>query len=292
MSIFVTPSSTSTTNRLPAITTAGIVIAFIAGIGLFVFLLVVYVRRKRGKKSDVEKNVGAPMMAQRVRTSDFKSTGKPKLVSRTNFTSSITLPLHALAPLPPKPAAKQPSKPTFPHGLAVDIVAADFDYSPFSTAPFSPSSEHGGSSIWTARTSIIEPLHRKLSRASSGKKSARTIDTALSSSPAGKEGINLLEVRHIFTPASPDKLVLRIGESLIRSFEDGWCSVSRKSPFESELQPGLAKPSNSADAENIEIGVVPMWVFGKHITEENSRPPRTASMRVTLLSDVEEQEDA
>lgn len=99
----------------------------------------------------------------------------------------------------------------------------------------------------------------------------------------------MLKVRHIFTPLLPDELVLRPNENvtLIRTFEDGWCVVGRKSPYHTSA---LAKSSGrafgqGASPDEVEIGAVPLWVFERRTngSVKAERPMRTDSLGITLF---------
>lgn len=214
----------------------------------------------------------------------YSGLGAPKPISRPHLTASVILP--ARAPLPPVPSAKKfPSGPASPHLVGFDPTDADLDYAPFSPAPFSPSGERPGS-ISIPRSSILASA-RKDSVGSFSSAGSSTIIETLPSSPITKNP-DLLEVRTIFTPHLPDELVLCKGEklTLIRSFDDGWCIVGRKSPF---CVPIPVSPTGGfgkqSPVEDIEIGAVPKWVFESPLLteKEKSRPSRTTSMAVNFV---------
>lgn len=127
--------------------------------------------------------------------------------------------------------------------------------------------------------SISSPSHRNSFTSS--------FRSSLTSGP--REGSEALKVRHVFAPLLPDELVLRQNEkvTLIQSFEDGWCVVGRKSLFHA---PPPGKPNEYAfgqgmAASEVEIGVVPLWVFEKRANGSTrpERPMRIESLGVTIL---------
>ncbi|KAF8589366.1 hypothetical protein K439DRAFT_402255 [Ramaria rubella] len=100
---------------------------------------------------------------------------------------------------------------------------------------------------------------------------------------------DLRKVRRVFAPLLPDELVLRPGEklSLIQSYNDGWCTVGRKSPFHA---PALSKANGYGfgqgyTADEIEVGVVPAWVFetAPRGCAEPARPIREESLGIKLV---------
>lgn len=66
--------------------------------------------------------------------------------------------------------------------------------------------------------------------------------------------------RQLFEPSLPDELAIsRSGEYLtvLQPFDDGWCLVARDAPSSSRRTSFFSVRK----AENVDMGVVPAWVF-------------------------------
>jgi hypothetical protein len=88
--------------------------------------------------------------------------------------------------------------------------------------------------------------------------------------------LDSLPVRQIFPPVLPDELRLtRLGERLtvVKSFDDGWCIVSRakhRSHYHSNSVSSYI--TRSGTNGGVEMGAVPTWCFAKPI--DGRRPER------------------
>lgn len=77
------------------------------------------------------------------------------------------------------------------------------------------------------------------------------------------------KVRQFFQPVLPDELPLsRMGEQLhvVQSFDDGWCLVAQNNSRRSRASFSLFNPSRlsarvESNGENVQLGLVPAWVF-------------------------------
>ncbi|KAF8986594.1 hypothetical protein BDQ17DRAFT_1436194 [Cyathus striatus] len=90
------------------------------------------------------------------------------------------------------------------------------------------------------------------------------------------------KVRQMFTPVLPDELLLTsLGEHLtvVQSFDDGWCVVGREGGF-IQSKSLFSKPDAGDD---VELGVVPAWVFMKPVKGlKAERPIRSTSLGITV----------
>jgi hypothetical protein len=97
-------------------------------------------------------------------------------------------------------------------------------------------------------------------------------------------------VRQIFTPVLPDELRLtRLGERLtvIKSFDDGWCVVSRAIYCPSYHRNTESACTSTLDAKSVELGTVPAWCFTKPVNGLRSeRPIRRSSLGITTDVDA------
>ena len=97
-------------------------------------------------------------------------------------------------------------------------------------------------------------------------------------------------VRQIFTPVLPDELRLtRLGERLtvVKSFDDGWCVVSRAKYCPSYHRNAESACTPVPDAKSVELGAVPAWCFTKPTNGLRSeRPIRRSSLGITMDVDV------
>ncbi|KAF9236709.1 hypothetical protein BU15DRAFT_76669 [Melanogaster broomeanus] len=298
------------TNSLPDLTTniSLYVVGFaIAGIVIFAILSWLFIRCYRRSMSTKrsEKRGGAflhvrgvvPMMAEtHINRINPTSTSAPEFFSRDRLTSSIIMPEKTLShkPLSPGSSGKAP-------------IASQLDASPASPPSPSPSppSTQPASSPASIRSyqrpnappgsprkrvmSILNPAHPRYSQSSSiswdshirfppGLHTRESSRSSTSSSQARP-------VRQLFEPVMPDELSLvRIGEYLavIQSFDDGWCIVARDTSCSSRssiLSSSRLSIRNKSSGDNIELGLVPAWVFVKPmkgLTVE--RPVRSASV--------------
>ncbi|KAF7316994.1 hypothetical protein HMN09_00433800 [Mycena chlorophos] len=89
-------------------------------------------------------------------------------------------------------------------------------------------------------------------------------------------------------PILPDELLVGAGERLttVSAFDDGWVLVSREqSPFASAPKSLFATPGPPS-ATNVELGVVPAWIFIKPVKGlRTERPMRSSSLGITVQMD-------
>ena len=117
-------------------------------------------------------------------------------------------------------------------------------------------------------TSVLNPAHPRHKRTSSG----FSDHTQYHFSPQGGWSSRLSfasfvspsqarPVHQAFEPTLSDELAVRCGEylSILRSFDDGWCIIARDTSRPSRGLPASVGVKN--DGDDVDIGVVPAWVF-------------------------------
>ncbi|KAG1733652.1 uncharacterized protein EDB91DRAFT_1148681 [Suillus paluster] len=96
-------------------------------------------------------------------------------------------------------------------------------------------------------------------------------------------------VRQLFQPVLPDELSLsRVGDHLhvLESFDDGWCLVAQNNLPPSRSSLSFLNPSRfstrvESSGENVQLGLVPAWVFIKPMKGMRvERPVRSSSAGV------------
>lgn len=104
-------------------------------------------------------------------------------------------------------------------------------------------------------------------------------------------------VRQAFEPSLPDELALRRGEyiTVIQSFDDGWFLVARDAPSPSRTsrisswtkkgkEKEKEKETSKTDGDDVDIGLVPAWVFVKPLKGVTvTRPMRSSSLNALNL---------
>ncbi|KAJ7034970.1 hypothetical protein C8F04DRAFT_1395056 [Mycena alexandri] len=98
------------------------------------------------------------------------------------------------------------------------------------------------------------------------------------------------KVRQLFSPVLPDELLLTsLGERLnvVQAFNDGWVVVGRSTSVFATAAKSLFKSSSGEPADSdVELGVVPAWVFLKPVKGLRAeRPVRSTSLGITVQMD-------
>ncbi|KAH7884544.1 hypothetical protein F5I97DRAFT_1890268 [Phlebopus sp. FC_14] len=204
------------------------------------------------------------------------------IFSRDRMTSSVILPEKSLIRKPVSPGS---------------FGKAPISFSPLDSSLSSPSPHprpHPVTSSDPSQSrsmSILNPAHPHHSRSSSGFSGYSQLpfpppglhspDLSASSTSSSQAR----PVRQLSEPVLPDELSLtRYGEHLtvLQSFDDGWCLVVRNTSCSSRSS--LSSPSRlsarmKSSTDNVELGLVPAWVFDKPmkgLTAE--RPVRSSSV--------------
>ncbi|KAG6374462.1 hypothetical protein JVT61DRAFT_4505 [Boletus reticuloceps] len=133
--------------------------------------------------------------------------------------------------------------------------------------------------------SILNPAHPRHSRSSSAFSgyTQYRLPPGLSPRHSLFRSVSPSQARIVqqpFEPTLPDELSLQCGEhlSVLQSFDDGWCVVARETSRRSILFVGV----NNED--NIDIGLVPTWVFVKSLEGvASTRPIRSTSLNALRL---------
>jgi hypothetical protein len=97
------------------------------------------------------------------------------------------------------------------------------------------------------------------------------------------------KVKQLFQPVLPDELLLtKVGEQLtvVQSFDDGWCVVGKENTSGFQQKKSLFKNAPEGDSD-VELGVVPAWVFLKPVKGLRAeRPIRSTSLGITIQLDA------
>ncbi|KAI9568288.1 hypothetical protein HD554DRAFT_795433 [Boletus coccyginus] len=135
----------------------------------------------------------------------------------------------------------------------------------------------------TRAISILNPVHPRHGRSSSGFSgyAKYSFPSGLSSRLSSASFVSSSRARRVHQPFESvltDELALRCGECLtvLRSFDDGWCVVARDTSRYSRAS--LATGMKN-DGDNVDVGLVPTWVFTKPLEGNASvRPFRSTSL--------------
>ena len=128
--------------------------------------------------------------------------------------------------------------------------------------------------------SITYPAHPRHSKSSSGFSGFTKCSflPGWSSRISSTSFVSPLQARPVhqpFEPVLPDELAVRCGEciTVLRFFDDGWCVVAR------DTSRSLIAPGMKNDGDNVDIGLVPAWVFaGPLEVISTTRPFRSTSL--------------
>ncbi|KIJ67093.1 hypothetical protein HYDPIDRAFT_85470 [Hydnomerulius pinastri MD-312] len=276
-------SAAPTINKAVYIT--GFTVAGLLVTAIFLWLALRYQRRRMAQKR-CEEREGAFLHVRGVvrpmEQTNPSSTSTPDTFSRDRMTPSVVLPEKTIT-----------RKPNLPGSVG---------RAPVSSQPGSPVSSPSprprprvnalSSSSRTRTMSTLNPAHPHHSRSSSGFSGYSQLrfppglhsrESSLSSntSPLARP------VRQLFEPVLPDELSLaRQGECLtvLQSFDDGWCLVARDTSRLSRsslFNPSRLSSRMKSSGDNIELGLVPAWVFVKPMKGLTvARPVRSASVNV------------
>ncbi|KAJ7650357.1 hypothetical protein FB45DRAFT_986436 [Roridomyces roridus] len=96
------------------------------------------------------------------------------------------------------------------------------------------------------------------------------------------------KVRQLFNPVLPDELLISLTERLtvVQAFDDGWVVVGRTGNTFATAAKSMFKTSSNEPTSDIELGVVPAWVFIKPVKGLRAeRPVRSTSLGITVQID-------
>lgn len=253
---------------------AGFALVGVLVSGLLLWLLVRHCKNRMSKKRNEKRGAAflhvRGVMKEGEKSSTLNQPSLPNAFSRENMTASVILPDRVLIrQIPPSDSFAQlyPGPDCTPHPQS--------PISPLNPANF----RFSRASVCSTQSQLPPPLG-PYSRPSS-----------FSISSSGTNPLHSRPVRQLFESVLPDELPLaRLGDylSILESFDDGWCLVvrdisrSRRSSLASTIR-GLRGKNSSAnlniDANQLEVGLVPAWVFVKPmkgLTVE--RPMRSSSV--------------
>lgn len=194
--------------------------------------------------------------------------------------------------MPEKSITRKPSS----HGLSDSmVVPCELEPPPASPPPsrHRPLSSTSSGAPRPRAMSILNPACPRHSRSSSGFTAFAqlTFPSGSNSRPSSSISTSSTQARPVrqpFESALPDELsIVRSGEylSVLRSFEDGWCLVARDtSRYSRSSRASRFSAWMKSNADHIEIGLVPAWVFIKPLKGITvTRPFRNASINALHL---------
>ncbi|KAJ7284903.1 hypothetical protein C8J57DRAFT_703476 [Mycena rebaudengoi] len=269
-------SALSPDSALGPIYIAGIALAGVIVLGLFVwYIIITYRRRAQAKREKIRVAAFTPVRG--VFKETYGSNKEPlsrATFSREQLTRSVVLPDKVVA-RPPRGATNEEilqyhrESGSFPKPFSFALTSG----SPTPAAPNSPRSSwirHSGtSSFANHRFSVIS--------------SSSSVDPTPTSGSARK-------VRQLFSSVLPDELLLTgLGEQLtvVQAFDDGWVVVGRSNSVFASNAKSMFKSSSGGPAESeVELGVVPAWCFLKPVKGLRAeRPIRSTSLGITVQMD-------
>ncbi|TCD60604.1 hypothetical protein EIP91_009822 [Steccherinum ochraceum] len=268
-------------NSISGTAIGGIVIAAVAGVGMLVWAVVYYVRKKN--RASRAENRNSAFLNVKGLVKDGEEEEKVTVIVQdvdSNAVHSLNVKGQFSRAQLDKPGVILPSK-LRPDASREEILQA---YTEEGTLPrpFAPFMLGGGGSptpsdkdsdpqarpnaeyLAAARKSILSVGSMATSSHRFSVASVATTNSSIASrGPMGKR-----KIRQIFSPVLPDELVVSLNQevTVINSFDDGWCIVGKD---------GLGG--------EVELGAVPAWCFVKPQPGLHAqRPMRVSSLGVTI----------
>ncbi|RXW24285.1 hypothetical protein EST38_g1580 [Candolleomyces aberdarensis] len=147
----------------------------------------------------------------------------------------------------------------------------------------------GNSPVSPNRDSRVSWVRHSFMSAASGLNRYSVSSSVASSFGAEPTTGQARKVKQLFQPVLPDELLLtKVGEQLtvVQSFDDGWCVVGKENTSGFQQKKSLFK-SAAEEESDVELGVVPAWVFLKPVKGLRAeRPIRSTSLGITIQLDA------
>ncbi|KAF5341808.1 hypothetical protein D9611_001568 [Ephemerocybe angulata] len=281
--------SDDTNGKLTPTYIAGIVFIIVLVLGISIWLVIRHFRNKRTKERQAK--LDGAFLSIRGVVKDGSAPGSEKSArpqtdiqtnsfSRNQLNAGIVMPEKTLGPRSREEIMNfHRQSGNFPKPFSFAKSAGSGSPSPDLLVPPSPGGE-------SRRGSWIR--HSFMSY-SSGAGNRFSVQSSVASSFGNEPTTGTTrKVKQVFSPVLPDELLLtHPGEQLtvVQSFDDGWCVVGREDNSGFKQKKSLfSKPEAEAEGDaNVELGVVPAWVFLKPVKGlKAERPVRSTSLGVTV----------